>query len=80
LYKNSLIDLLNGDLDKAEQKIDYLLQLRPYDIEGLQMKAQIKYAQKDYKTAIEIANAILKKYPANVVANHIITTVNSITN
>lgn len=76
LYKNGLIDLLNGDLKKAEQKIDYLLQLRPSDIEGMQIKAQIKFAQKDYKSALEIAKAILQKNPTDVVANHIISNVN----
>jgi len=79
LYKNGLMDLLNGDLKKAEQKIDYLLQLRPNDIEGLQIKAQIKFAQKDYKSAIEIATAIRQKIPTDAVANHIISNVNRIT-
>jgi Tfp pilus assembly protein PilF len=76
LYKSSLIDLLNGDLKRAEQKIDYLLQLRPNDIEGLQIKVQIRYAQKDFKSAEDTARTILQLDPTNKVANLLISKIN----
>ena len=72
LYKNGVIDLLNGDLQSAEQKVAYLLTLRPNDIEGLRLSAQIKLAQKDYESAAAIANAIININPDDVIAQHVI--------
>jgi len=72
LYKNGVIDLLNGDLQSAEQKVNYLLILKPNDIEGLQLSAQIKLAQKDYRSAATIANAIIKINSSDAVAQHVI--------
>lgn len=58
--------LLLNDLDKAQQKVDYILSKEPNNLDGLLLKAAIALRTKGIADAIVLAKDVVTKDPAHV--------------
>lgn len=58
--------LLANDLDKAQEKIDFILLKEPDNIEGLLLKAAMRLKKGDMKQAIDIAKVIVSREPGHI--------------
>lgn len=76
LQRKALVDYLDGDLQSAIQKTDYLLTLSPNSIGGLQLSAKIHLKTNNIEKVTILANKILDLKPNDSFAIELLTTIN----
>jgi len=58
--------LFTNDIEKAQEKIDFILSREPNNSDGLLLKAAIAFRNKDTKEAIKIAKNIISQDPGHI--------------
>ena len=78
LQRKALVDYLDGNLQSAIQKSDYLLTISPNNIGGLQLSAKIHLKANNIDKATKLANKILDLKPNDSFAAELLATINRI--
>ena len=75
LQRKALVDYLDGNLQSALQKVDYLLMISPDNIGGLQLSAKIHLKANNINEATESVNRILELKPDDSFAKELLNTI-----